>query len=547
MWLVSRRTSLAGRLLFFQLALVSVVVLVVAAVSLAQSRYTFESAADRRVRAVAEHIASLPVLRFELAQPGGGLRLVPVLEDLRTSTAVSSVVLADAAGTVLAASDDPRLQRTVLPTGAAALERGWLGSTTLVDRGVRAARAPVLGEDGHLLGAVLVALDDPGTGELLLSALPDLLAYLAVAGSLGVLGSVLLARRVKRQTLGLEPAEIAELAEHREAMLQGIQEGVLGLDVEGRVTLVNEAVLQLLDLPADCVGRRLSALVPEPRLVAVLLGEDGGDAAPGPAAAERLVVRSGRLLVCNRTSIERRGRALGSVTTLRDHIELVALQQELGVSRDVTETLRALTHEFANRLHTISGLIQLGRYDDVVGFVEALGREDVAGARELGARLAEPAVAALVVAKASLARERGVVLDVDPDAELPRVGEDMAADLVTVVGNLVDNAIDAVTGCSGGEVVLGLWLLDGDVVVEVRDNGPGIDPRVLEIVFRRGVTTKAGGDPGGRGHGLALVQLVCGRRGGRVEVRSEDGARFLATLPLAAPVPAAPVGVRVDA
>ncbi|KQS63899.1 sensor histidine kinase [Modestobacter sp. Leaf380] len=531
-----RPTSLAGRLLAFQLGLVAVVVLGVAAVSVAQSRYATEAGADRRARAVAEYAASVPVLRFELTEVAAdGAQIAPVVEDLRTTSDVDSIVVTDAAGLVLAAPDDPRLLRTTLTPGDGDAAAGWSGGTTLGDRDVRAARAPVLGDDGALLGTVVVAIDDPSTAALLVTALPDLLTYLVVAGVLGVAGSVFLARRVKRQTLGLEPAEIASLTEHREAMLHGIREGVLGLDVEGRVTLVNEAAVELLDLPEDCVGTPLADHVPEEPLLGLLTGRSG---TPEP---DRMVVRSGRLLVLTRTDLERGGRALGSVTTLRDHTELVALQQQLVTSRDVSETLRAQTHEFANRLHTISGLVQLGLHDDVVGFIEALGRDSAAADAGVGRQLADPTVAALVVAKASLARERGAVLEVSADSGLPRVAPGLAADLVTVLGNLVDNALDAVGPTPGAHVLLTALVEGDDVLVEVADDGPGVDPAVLHSVFRRGVSTK---DGEGRGHGLALVQLVCGRRGGDVRVDSPagGGAVFTARLPVHADELAAPVG-----
>lgn len=526
-----RPTSLAGRLLAFQLGLVAVVVLGVAAVSVAQSRFTSETGADRRVRAVAEYAASLPVLRYELARVADGAQLAPVVEDLRTTNAVDSIVVTDAEGTVLAAPDDPRLLRTVLTPGAddgaVSLGAGWSGGTTLGDRDVRAARAPVLADDGTLLGTVVVAQDDPSTAALLVTALPDLLTYLLVAGVLGVAGSVLLARRVKRQTLGLEPTEIAALTEHREAMLHGIREGVLGLDADGRVTLVNEAAVELLDLPEDCVGAPLADHVTEQPLLGLLTGATG---TPDP---DRMVVRSGRLLVLTRTDLHRAGRVLGSVTTLRDHTELVALQQQLVASRDVGDTLRAQTHEFANRLHTISGLVQLGLHEEVVDFIEALGRDGAVLDDAVTRRLADPAVGALVAAKSSLARERGATVVVTDDSALPRVAPGLAADLVTVLGNLVDNALDAVADRPGARVQVDVRVADDEVVVRVADDGPGVDDAVLHSVFRRGVSTKPGE---GRGQGLALVQLVAGRRGGDVRVDSPagGGAVFTARLPVGA-------------
>lgn len=192
---------------------------------------------------------------------------------------------------------------------------------------------------------------------------------------------------------------------------------------------------------------------------------------------------------------------------------------------DLTQTLRAQAHEFSNRLHTISGLIELGEYDEVVGYVERIGRGDAALTELVTSRVACPAVAALLVAKASLATEQGVELRLAPSSRLGEVDDELAADVTTVLGNLVDNALDAAaTGTRGGggwvEVELGQ---DEAVTVVVRDSGPGVDPEVADRLFERGVTTKPA-VAGGRGIGLALVRLVCARRGGTVEVSSRGSA-----------------------
>lgn len=364
----------------------------------------------------------------------------------------------------------------------------------------------------------------PNAWERLGNATPNLLTYLGLASLLGVLGSWLLARRVKRQTLGLEPQEIAEVVEHREAMLEGIKEGVLGLDLQHRITLVNDAARRLLDLPDDCVGRTFEALNPDRRLRDVLTGQ-----AEGP---DEVVIVGERVLMFNRRPISAHSRVVGSVTTLRDRTELMSLQHELGATRNTTDVLRAQAHEFANQLHTISGLIQLGEHAEVVRFINMLGQTRAQLTDDVTSRIADPALAALLIAKGSQATERGLELRISEQTRLPRIDEQLGADLTTIVGNLVDNALDAIGPIADGWIEVDLREADGGICLVVRDSGPGVAPELAEEVFRHGFTTKVVAQDGQRGFGLALTQLVCARRGGEVSVHNDQGAVFTARIPI---------------
>jgi sensor histidine kinase regulating citrate/malate metabolism len=265
---------------------------------------------------------------------------------------------------------------------------------------------------------------------------------------------------------------------------------------------------------------------------------------------DAVLVAGDTVLVLNRRRVLHDGRPAGTVTTLRDRTELLALQSELHARESVTETLRAQTHEFSNQLHTVSGLIELGEYDEVGRFVNRLTRRRAALSDDVTARVADPAVAALLIAKATLADERHVELVVDPGSSLPRLDPDLSADVGTVLGNLVDNAVDAAASTAGavepsaGPDVGQVWAarvrvrlavvgLRQDVVVEVADSGPGVAPEQVDAIFRRGWSTKPAGSAG-RGVGLALVHVLTQRRGGGVTVRDDDslsGAVFTARLP----------------
>ncbi|MGI5199255.1 ATP-binding protein [Streptomyces sp. CA-288835] len=551
MVVTSRRHTLAGELLVLQLVGVVVVLVAVAAVSLAQSKATFDRVEGRRVTALAEELAGNPLMRSQLVRPAPAETLAPLLQTKLTPANVTSVTVADAHGRIVAATN-PTLVGTRLPVDgpSVAQARGWSGELP-VD-GVRelVAQVPVLGERkpdvGVHLGTVMVGRASPTVWQRLGGASSYLLTYLGIASVLGVAGSWLLARRIKRQTLGLEPREIAGLAEHREAMLFGIAEGVVALDPQLRITLVNEVGRRLLELPEDCVGMSLGDLGIAGRLYDVLAGTGGEHGADHSQAGEHgaehaterrdeVVVRRGRVLVMNRMDVTKDGRRLGSVTTLRDRTELAQLERELGSFRSSTELLRAQAHEFSNQLHTISGLIQIGEHDEVVRYVRALRKHRESLDLTLTSRVRDRAVAALLMAKSALAAERKVRLRISERTALERLEPMDAADVATVLGNLVDNALDAAAAAASGHeddawVEVELRQDASSVEIVVRDSGPGVAPELAQEVFSHGFTTKAaqGGD---RGIGLALTRLVCTRRGGEVSVaNTEPGAMFTARM-----------------
>jgi two-component system, CitB family, sensor kinase len=518
-----RKVSLAGQLLILQLGIVLVVLVAVAAVSIAQAQASFREVQGRRVMSVAERAAATATVRDHLRDPAWRSPLAATVDGYRALAGASYALVADSDRRILASSDPSRIGRLVDLHGSNVLQgRAWEGVAT--EDGVRSvvAHAPILQRAGTV-GFVAVGANTPGFWELLESAAPNLLTYLGVATALGVAGSLLLARRVKRQTLGLEPRAITRLAEHRDTMLHGIKEGVVGLDPQLRVTLANDEAMRLLELPADSVGRTLAELGVDRRLCEVLSGRTQGQ--------DQIVVVAERILVLNRVPISSRGKAIGSVTTLRDRTELVSLQRELDVTRTTTDTLRAQAHEFSNQLHTISGLIELEEYPEVVRYVSRLTRSQARLNDQVTSQIEDPAVAALLIAKASQAAERGVRLRISDGTRLGRVDEPLSADLATVVGNLVDNALDAIGHAPDGWVAVDIAQQNGQVRVVVRDSGPGVAPELAEEVFEHGFTTKAAAD-GRRGIGLALIRMVCARRGGQVSVRNDDGAVFTAELPV---------------
>ncbi|GAA1502366.1 sensor histidine kinase [Nocardioides humi] len=534
--------TLAAKVLLLQLAVIAVLLTAVGVLSIRQSNADFAEERGAQMRSVAEYVAVQDLVRTELEDVRGGAELWQVAADL-TSYAERGVRLSGATdvlvvgpeGTVLAATDAGRVgERADLGGGEVGSGRG--GTTDVHAGGERrvAAYAPVIADtpgDNRAVGAVVAEAAYPSLADQLAEAVPDLGLFLGLGALLGVAGTWLVARVVRRSTRGLGTTELANLADHREALLHAIREGVVGVGTDGRVTAMNDAARATLGLDGgpDPVGRRVDDLGLDPHVVALLTGE-------GADVRDALALVGTRVVVFNRGDASSGGRGIGTVTTLRDRTELVSLQSQLSSNLSITDTLRAQTHEFDNRLHTISGLVQLGEYDEVAALVGTLTRHRAEVGEQVAKRLADPAVAALVVAKHAVAEERGVTLELDPGSRLPALASDESADLTTVLGNLVDNAVDA---CAGRpDALVELWVLADDtaVHVRVRDNGPGIPGDLRDAIFVRGFSTKQE-VLGGRGIGLPLVRLICAQRGGEVVVddalsEGGGGAEFRVVLPI---------------
>ncbi|MBP2475820.1 sensor histidine kinase regulating citrate/malate metabolism [Crossiella equi] len=514
------RGSLARQLFVLQFLIVLALLGAVTTLSLSQSRQSFRNEEGRRMLSLAENVAATDGVRAALADPLRYYQLKIFAEGSRSQAGASSVIIALPDLRILSATD-PRKENTRLDVGTSTVAKGRSWDGVLGDEVV--ALVPVFSDPGgRVIGIVAASQEEPGLWDSLISSPGDLIVHLGLGTGVGVLGSLLAAWWVKRQTLGLEPYEITGLVEHREAMLHGIKEGVVGLDQQHRITLMNTSARQLLDLPDDQYGKQVDELAVNERLRDVLTGRATG--------ANQVVLRSGRVLVMNRMPIVVHGVPIGAVVTMRDRTELVALQQELDVNKHTTDTLRAQAHEFRNELHTIAGLIELGEYDEVVNYVTRASRAHEEWLGTVTAHIADPAVAALLIAKASLAAERNVGIRLSEESTLDRVDDALSQDLVTVVGNLVDNALDALPSGAGQWVEVLIAGTPEEVLVRVRDSGPGIAPELAEEVFQHGFTTKVAVEGGQRGIGLALTRQVCVRRGGSVSVRNDGGAVFTARL-----------------
>ncbi len=477
---------------------------------------------------IARMVAADPVVVQGLSGSDPARVIDPIAETFRRTTGATFVVVADRRG-VRYSHPDPALIGTSLLNDPGENPDAVLTGGTYIGvqhgsmgRSVR-AKAPIRDDTGQVIGLVSVGTRVQDVhrnlwSRLVQSFLPPLLALV-----LAVIGALLVARRIKRQTYGLEPAEITAMLEQREAMLHSTREGLITLDLDERVTLVNDEAERLLDIDrAAAVGELLADLVPAGRVREVLAGRVSG--------RDEIILVGDHILVVNHMPVEVRGRPVGAVVTLRDRTELDELLRELNDTRSLADALRAQEHEFANRLHVIGGLIELGRYQDAVDFIDRTSLVHQQLASRVVEGVGDPILSALLLGKAAVASERGIELTVSTTGTLHEELDGVEG-LVTVLGNLIDNALESAH--AGGRVQVTIVVGDAELEFRVHDSGPGIDESLSQEIFRHGYTTKAArAADRRRGLGLALVSREVHRRGGRIEVRNDGGALFTVVTPL---------------
>ncbi|CAM6931471.1 TPA: two-component system sensor histidine kinase DcuS [Enterobacter hormaechei subsp. xiangfangensis] len=330
-----------------------------------------------------------------------------------------------------------------------------------------------------------------------------------------------LVRVLKRILFGLEPYEISALFEQRQAMLQSLREGVMAVDMHGRVTMINHTAREILLLTSGQHSESSS----EP-----LLASLREVSRTGIARQDQEIGCNGRLLLCNMVPVKSQNQVIGAISTFRDKTEISQLMQRIDGMVSYVDVLRSHTHEFMNKLHVILGLLHMKRYDKLEEYIIQTAQNYQTDIGAIQRKVKSPVIAGFLLGKINRAKEAGVTLTLAEESQLPdTANEEQVAVLITVLGNLIENALDAMEGQPEGEIGLLLHYQNGWLSGEVSDDGPGIDPERLEAIFTKGYSTKGEN----RGVGLFLARQQIQNLGGDITVESEPGVftQFFVQIP----------------
>ncbi len=534
---------LSSQILLAQLAILSATIVVGFALFAHDARGHLDAQYESRAASIAASVAGVPTVRACMAKqaPGCATAIQQTASSIQAATGASYVVVIDM-DRVRHSHPDPALigQRVEEPIVTAdgqvhlGVDEGSTGPSAN-------GRVPLYGPDGTMVGEVSVGIRESSVSSALWHELPSYAIWFAIALALGSLASLGLAAHLKRRTFGLELDEISLLLQEREAMLHGVREGVIAFDERERVSVVNDEAQRLLGLSVSAVGHHLNEVLPDGRLRDVLSGRT--------ARGDDIVLTDDLSLVINRRPVTVAGRSHGAVVTLRDRTEIAGLRSELDGERGLTDSLRAQQHEFANRLHAVAGLLQLGCPDDALRYVLEIRGTAAEFDNTLRTHIESPQIIGLLLGKAAEASERGVELVISPETWLSESPDKVQA-LISIIGNLIDNAFGALAGVAAPRrVVVDIVEDDDEVRITVSDNGPGVATGTEGLIFRDGFTTNTTDAGRPRGLGLALVDRLVTQLGGSTEVSQGPGAEFTVRLPtgggpghVTAPVPAHTAG-----
>ncbi|TXK79114.1 sensor histidine kinase [Paenibacillus sp. N3.4] len=386
-------------------------------------------------------------------------------------------------------------------------------------------KAPIFDGNHKQIGVVSAVFLVDNVWSQLFILLKKVVGIAAAALLFGLLGAYLLSGHIKKQIFNMEPHEIAFVTQEQAAILDAICEGIIAVNKEGKIVTCNREAKKMLGMEdMELIGKRISEVVPMTRLPEVLDN--------GISQKDQPTIIGNTLAVANRVPVTLSGRVVGAVSTFRDKMQLDQIDDHLAGIGRYADTLRSQRHEFMNKLHLISGLIKISEYDKAKAIIQQINEEYQEAVEFYLACIRDPAIVGILIGKTHRAGELGIQLHVSSDSYIPE-NCPYREIVLTILGNTIENAFEAFQMSAvkkdSPTVTVFLKEEDDDLLIYVKDNGPGIDPAVKESLFNDGITTKGEG----HGFGLAYVSRLIYKNEGFITCESSpDGTMIRVSLPI---------------
>ncbi len=514
------RLGIQTRLFLWQVSLFSSLMLILVGIQVYTLYQSVRKEYGQRALLISRTVAQIPSLIEAFDHPDPSRVINPLANRIRAQVGADYIVVGDHRGIRLAHPLPDRLGKPMVggdnhePLAGREIISLATGSMGTAIRG----KVPIFDAAGRVRGVVSTGYLLPTLQSLARRVILGLLPWYGLGLGFALLSSIWLSRRIKREMLNLEPEQIAALVLQHQSVLEALQEGVLVVNAKGQVELANPRALQMLGLPPETQGRyALQEAWPELYHSGLLKDSPVANA---PLRLGSLPVLVGVIRMSNGQW----------VVTFRDRAEIMQMAEELTQTKRYADLLRAQNHEFMNRLHTIAGLIQLEQSGEAL----ALIRGEVAQTRVVRSLISSievPRLAALLIGKYERAKELGIRFELETGSSLQAGWERVSESLELIVGNLVENAFEAVQALPVGTSRQVSVMIGEDpegLKLEVRDNGPGVPETLGSRVFERGVSSKGRG----RGLGLYLVKQQAEGLGGQVRYFRRGGLTvFQVSLP----------------
>ncbi len=532
---ISRKRQLRYRTLNLKTRMILLVCLLVLSLTLvaggmytAMIGYVLEEQIGKRALQVSRTVAEIPLVQQQIVKPQPEGKLQRLAEEIREETGAEFIVIGNRDGIRFSHPKPDRIgKKMVGGDNAPALKHGQAYVSQAVGTlgpSIR-GKVPIFNDQQEVIGVVSVGYLLEDVRETVREQQVKVGALVAILIFLGILGAVTISDRFKKAIFGLEPEQIARLFSERASIIESIREGIVAIDRDARVTVVNRVAVESLGKQDEdeLIGLPIREVLPGAKLSRILTG--------GEQRVDQEFEVAGTMMLLNTVPMQENDEIIGAVASFRRKDELDIVAKQLSQVKEYSEMLRAQTHEYSNKLHTIAGLIQIGHDKEAL---ELIGRE-TAGYQGLIAFLAKavphPVLAAFIIGKYNYAQELRIDFVIDEESQLTDVPNELNREkLVTILGNLLDNAFDAALhGTRPPQVKISMTDVGNDLVFEIGDSGPGISPELAEKIFDKGFTTKQAD----RGHGLHLVMRALNDLQGQITLGDSElgGALFTVFIP----------------
>ncbi len=524
--------KLQYKLMLLICSLLFIVILVIGFISQIMQANTLKEQIGLRALNVAETVAAIPEIREAFRQPEPSRIIQPIAERVRIKTGAQFVVVGNREGVRYSHPIPDRIGKGMVGGDNQPVLAGHSiisEADGSLGRSLR-GKAPILDDQGKVIGIVSVGFLIEDIEQEAIPSRQKIILIGAVTLLVGIIGAMLIAYSVKRSIFGLEPKEISRLYQEKEAILESIREGILAINTQGIITMANQTALKIIGCSeeADITGKSILDIIPNSRLLEVTRS--------GKAEYDQEMVIGDNVVVVNRLPIlDHKSRIIGAVSSFRNKSELYRLTEEVTQVRKYAEALRAQTHEFSNKLYMISGLIQLESYQEAVEIITQESNVQQNLIQFIMKEIPDPMIGGLLIGKFNRANELKVSLTIDRESTFRDIPKHLDRNsLVTIIGNLLDNAMDAVLESDSSEKQVTAFFTDlgDDLIIEIEDNGIGIRDEDADKIFELGYSTKGQHD---RGYGLALVKQAVTQLQGYVTFSRSStgmgGTLFTAVIP----------------
>ncbi|MBP1970729.1 CitB family two-component system sensor histidine kinase CitS [Virgibacillus natechei] len=505
--------------------IVFITILLTTIIAYLESEETEQHIGERALH-VATTLSLMPTIRDAFALDEPETVIQPVASEVREMIGAEFIVVGNSESIRYAHPDEEKVGREMVggDNDKALIHGEYYTSKATGSLGPSLrGKAPVINDDGEIVGIISVGFMVEDIRTTIFNKLLKISGVAILVIAIGIIGGILLARSIRKDTYGLEPHQIASLYRDRNAILESIKEGVIAIDKDGQINMMNESAQKILGLSENNINKKIEDVFPNTRMYNVLFS--------GDVIKNDEMILNNRNVIINRTPIMENEEVIGVVSSFRDKTELNEMINTLSEVRKYSEDLRAQTHEYTNKLYVISGLLQLGYYKKAIELIQTESQLTGNQNKILIEQINDRTVQAILLGKIGKASEMKINFEIESSSYLGHLPEHLdIVKLITILGNLLDNAIEAVETNEYKNVVFFATDLGGDIVFEIADNGVGISDDKVKQIFEQGFSTK---DNENRGYGLAIVKETVNELQGQIEVTNQPtgGAVFTVFIP----------------